>query len=1051
MTTVHLTGSSAPAPLPAAAAEPPERRRRLGGVTGAEVGTLAAALLGSLALDWLLYERVLPFSGAQGFLGLWYLLFLGFNYALGVLQWPRPVVRERLVTLVAWSAGALLAFLIGAQLFFLALRGYHAAEHANFYTQTMARTSAVSPITSGGALHAVVGSLEQLGLATLFSVPLGIAAAVFMAEVGGRTARPVRTLIEAMTALPSIVAGLFVLGVVILTFGLQACGFAASLALTVMMMPIVTRAAEVVIRLVPGTLREASYALGGSQWRTVWNVVLPTARPGLATAVILGMARGVGETSPVLLTAGFTSGFNGNPFAGHQVSLPLYIWNCVRQPYPSMVARGFAAGLTLMTLVLVLFVTARLVGGRRPGELSRRQRRRLDRPQLRTPIRAGGGRGAAAGAAARSALSSGGTVMPWARLYRPVRPAPRATAEGGRGGGRSVALLLAFSLTLMALVLGSGGRAFAATTLNADGSSWAGPAIEKWRTDVAPQGITVNFSPNGSAAGRQQWENGQDDFTASDVPFRTQADNGVNQDGHSSGIGNAENPTYGYSYVPITAGGTAFMYNLQIGGKQITDLRLSPDNLVDIFTGKITYWDDPKITQSYGRTLPHLPITPVVRSDGSGATAQFSRWMEHTHQAEWDQYCSGVNGVSCGDYTEFYPTNGGRMIAQNGSDQVAHYIEQPSGLGAIGYDEYAFALTSHWPVVKVLNPAGYYTLPTASNVAVALTAAKIRGVDDNTSPNDPDYLQQNLDGVYGNNDPRSYPISSYSYVIVPRTGAALPPPPKFSTSKGAALSQYLDYVLCGGQATGTSGIDSIGYSPIPRGLVRGGLLQVQHIPGYAGNVDPNSLNNCPNPTFDSSGNLIVLKNAPQPDPCDHVGQPLSCKPGNPGATAGGSGGSGSGGSGGKGGTGTGGTGGSGGGGGTGGTKGAGGNGGSGSGTPGGGGGGTGGSGGTVDPLTGQLIPGSGGGAAGDQGAADPGGSGGTVDPQTGQLVPGSGGGGSGSSDVAANVVNVGGRPQNWTLTTITAVELLAVVAVPPFLGGWLRRRRAGAGSAGGPR
>ncbi|MCX4747841.1 phosphate ABC transporter permease PstA [Kitasatospora sp. NBC_01287] len=377
MTTVQLTGSSVAAP--AAPRPPEERRRRLGGVTRAEVGTLLAALGGSLALDWLLYERVLPFSGAQGFLLLWYLLFLGFSYALGVLQWDRLVVRERLVALVAWSSGLLLTSLIIEQLRFIAVRGVHAAQHGNFFTQTMSRTSAVSPITSGGMVHAAVGSVEQLGLATLFAVPLGIAAAVFMSEIGGRGARPVRTLVEAMTALPSIVAGLFVLGVVILTFGLQACGFAASLALTVMMMPIVTRAAEVVIRLVPGTLREASYALGGSQWRTVWNVVLPTARPGLATAVILGMARGVGETSPVLLTAGFTSGFNGNPFAGHQVSLPLYIWNYVRQPYPAMVARGFAAGLTLMVMVLVLFVAARLIGGRRPGDLSGRQRRRLAR------------------------------------------------------------------------------------------------------------------------------------------------------------------------------------------------------------------------------------------------------------------------------------------------------------------------------------------------------------------------------------------------------------------------------------------------------------------------------------------------------------------------------------------------------------------------------------------------------------------------------------------------------------------------------------------------
>ncbi|WP_083974934.1 phosphate ABC transporter permease PstA [Kitasatospora mediocidica] len=363
----------------ATAAAAPERRLRLGGVTRAEVSTLGGALLGSLALDWMLYERLLPFSGAQGFLLCWYLLFLGFCYALGSVQWDPQTVRERLVSVVAWSAGLLLLVIIAEQIGYIAIRGWHAASHGNFLTQDMDHTAAHSPITSGGVLHAMIGSLEQLGLATLFAVPLGIAAAVFMSEVGGRAARPVRTMVEAMTALPSIVAGLFVLGVVILSLGLQASGFAASLALTVMMMPIVTRAAEVVIRLVPGTLREASYALGASQWRTVWNVVLPTARPGLVTAVVLGMARGVGETSPVLLTAGFTTRVNANPFSGHQVSLPLYIWNYVKQPYPDMVSRAFAAALVLMAIVLVLFVTARVLGGRRPGALSRRQRRRIAR------------------------------------------------------------------------------------------------------------------------------------------------------------------------------------------------------------------------------------------------------------------------------------------------------------------------------------------------------------------------------------------------------------------------------------------------------------------------------------------------------------------------------------------------------------------------------------------------------------------------------------------------------------------------------------------------
>ncbi|MCX4747842.1 substrate-binding domain-containing protein [Kitasatospora sp. NBC_01287] len=660
--------------------------------------------------------------------------------------------------------------------------------------------------------------------------------------------------------------------------------------------------------------------------------------------------------------------------------------------------------------------------------------------------------------------------MPWATAHRPAR-APGAS----RGAGRALALLLTLALTALTVLLGPAGTAFAAASLNADGSSWAGPAIEKWRTDVADRGISINFTPNGSAAGRQQWENGQDDFTASDVPFRTQDDNGASQAQHGSGVGTAENPVYGYSYVPITAGGTAFMYNLSIGGKKITDLRLSTDNLVDIFTGKITYWDDPKITASYGKTLPHIPVTPVIRSDGSGATAQFSRFMEHTHQAQWDQYCSSVNGVACGDYTEFFPPSG-RMIAQNGSDQVAHYIEQPSGLGAIGYDEYAFALTSGWPVAKVLNPAGYYSLPTASNVAVALTAAKIRGVDDTTPPSDPNFLQQNLDGVYANKDPRSYPVSSYSYVIVPRAGAPLPVPPRFSDPKGAALSQYLDYVLCAGQATGNSGIDSIGYSPIPQGLVRGGLLQVTHIPGYAGNVDPNTLNNCPNPTFDdTTGKLLILETAPQPNACDLQGQPLTCNRSNPSAGSGSSSGSGSGGS--SGGSGSGGTGaagtgsatagnaaagaagsraagGSASGGGSGGGSGAAGGtaGGSSGGSSGSGTNGAAGSGGTTGAGGSGAAAGAGGANGSTPGDGTDGGSGGgTVDPQTGEVVQdGGSGGGGGTSEVAANVVNVGGRPQNWTLTTITALELLAVVAVPPFLGGWLRRRRQ-AGSTGGPR
>ena len=352
---------------------------RPGSVTAADVGTLAGAAAGALGLVWLLYERILPFAGALGFWMCWYVAFLGLYWGIARSQWEARHVREKLATAVFTGAGLLMIAVLVDQIGYVAWRGSDALGHGNFLTTDMQKTGPLDGLSSGGVLHAMIGSLEQLGLATLFAVPLGISAAVFMSEIGGRLAQPVRTVVNAMTALPSIVAGLFVLGSVILTFGYNRSGFAASLALTVMMMPIITRAAEVVIRVVPNTLREASFALGASQWRTVWNVVLPTARSGLTTAILLGMARAVGETSPVLLTAGFTPAKNSNPFSGQQISLPLYVWNYVRYPQNDMKIRAFGGALTLMAIVMVLFVAARLVGGRRPGELSRRSLRRMAR------------------------------------------------------------------------------------------------------------------------------------------------------------------------------------------------------------------------------------------------------------------------------------------------------------------------------------------------------------------------------------------------------------------------------------------------------------------------------------------------------------------------------------------------------------------------------------------------------------------------------------------------------------------------------------------------
>jgi phosphate transport system permease protein len=374
------------APRPAQRADP-EMRVRIRPTTGAGLASVVGSAVGAVALVWVLYERVLPASGALGFWTCCYGGFLALYAGVCRTQWPRRMVVDRLVTAIVASAGLLVLVIVVDQVGYVLFRGWQAVRHSNFFTQTMSLAGPLDPLTSGGVMHALVGSLEQMAIATILAVPLGLFAALFLVEVGGKLARPVRTIVEAMTALPEIIAGLFVYAFAVLSLGLDQSGLAAALALTVMMIPIVTRSAEVILRLVPGGLREASYALGASQVRTVFTVVLPTARSGLATAVILAMARAVGETSPVLLTAGFTSGLNANPLSGPQVSLPLYIYSYVRFPQSTMVARAFGAGLALMIMVLVLFALARLLGGKAPGEFSRRQRRQLRRTARRAAVR----------------------------------------------------------------------------------------------------------------------------------------------------------------------------------------------------------------------------------------------------------------------------------------------------------------------------------------------------------------------------------------------------------------------------------------------------------------------------------------------------------------------------------------------------------------------------------------------------------------------------------------------------------------------------------------
>jgi phosphate transport system permease protein len=367
-----MAGVTVARTAPLAALEP--RRVR----TRAPLSQLAAPIVGSVvaavALVDVLFEWLLPLSGTFGFWLCTYAAFLVlFAANVRLTTGSTEAVRDRLATVVLATAGLVLATLVVLVVGFTAIRGWGAIRHLGFFTHTTARTAPEDPLTNGGILAAAVGTLEQVLLACAVSVPLAFGTALYLSETDGRGRRAVRIVVETMTAVPSILAGLFVFAVVVLTLGFHRSGFGAALALSVEMLPVVARASDVVLRLVPQGLREASYALGASRFETVRKVVLPTARPGLVTAVLLGVARVVGETAPVLLVAGFTAEMNTNPFSGPQVSLPLFAFTYVKYPVDNAITRAFGAAFALVLIVLVLFVVARVLGSRSGAQRRRRR------------------------------------------------------------------------------------------------------------------------------------------------------------------------------------------------------------------------------------------------------------------------------------------------------------------------------------------------------------------------------------------------------------------------------------------------------------------------------------------------------------------------------------------------------------------------------------------------------------------------------------------------------------------------------------------------------
>jgi phosphate transport system permease protein len=325
---------------------------------------LSGSMASSMALTWMSVVLLTPVRNPVVLGLIWYLLFLVVYRVATGAHLGRLAARDRVATVVIYTGSALvlapLAFIVG----YIVLKGIGGLT-VSFFTQDLSVTGTLD--TGGGALHAIIGTLEQIGIAILISVPLGILTAVFLNEVRGPLRRPVRLFVDAMSGVPSIVAGLFIFAIWIVQLGRSFSGFAAALALSVLMLPSITRTSEEVLRLVPDGLREASLALGAPHWRTTWSVVLPTARAGLITSVVLGVARAVGETAPLIMTSFGSSAINANPFSGSQSSLPLFVYTLIRNPFAEQQARAWSGALVLIIIVLTLFTVARIVGSRQIG------------------------------------------------------------------------------------------------------------------------------------------------------------------------------------------------------------------------------------------------------------------------------------------------------------------------------------------------------------------------------------------------------------------------------------------------------------------------------------------------------------------------------------------------------------------------------------------------------------------------------------------------------------------------------------------------------------
>ncbi|MFJ4872525.1 phosphate ABC transporter permease PstA [Streptomyces sp. NPDC088757] len=285
------------------------------------------------------------------------LLFVLVTYALTSKVEGSRQAKDRVATSLVWVCFVLAVVPLLSLAWVTISKG---ATVLDGYFLSHSMNGVLDAEAGGGVYHALLGTIEQVGIATLVAAPIGLLTAVYLVEYGGgKLAQAVTFFVDVMTGIPSIVAGLFVLATWNQILGFGPSGFAGAMALAILMMPVVVRSTEEMLKLVPNELREASLALGIPKWRTILKVVLPTAIGGITTGVMLAVARITGETAPVLLLVFGTKLINPNPFEGAQSSLPLYVYEQYAVGTDAAVARAWAAALVLIAFVMILNLVAR--------------------------------------------------------------------------------------------------------------------------------------------------------------------------------------------------------------------------------------------------------------------------------------------------------------------------------------------------------------------------------------------------------------------------------------------------------------------------------------------------------------------------------------------------------------------------------------------------------------------------------------------------------------------------------------------------------------------